>query len=667
MQPTAPAAPTQAPAQPQQSVDPSQFGEYSDWAQENMQKGVSAQSLMQTLQSQGINPTAAPAQPQQKGNWFERLLPTIGGIAGGALGSLTDIFDGPLGTIGGSAAGGALGQELENKLTGSKGSTAAAGVENAVGAGVGGALGKIGSLFAGKVVAPLAEKGATQLVADQAPGVTKDLAEYLVKDNGITDLGKAGNMAKVLTGGAGGANQDVEGTAILNKYVEDTLANNGPKQIAVNDLSMSPATGKGAALAESVANENNLLQQAITNNSLAGTPQANAIRSQLSGIFKGLESDNPEGTVAPSQALDAQRQVSALSQEHYQNYLDGGRSNTTELNMAKTLGQISDTLKSRLSLDNIPVSDEDKAALVKDIAKFGGPISKDAAANVGTQIQGAKSLSDIRNIESNWVQVSKTLQKAADMANKNFGRSATDMARSTLPVAGAISGAAGPKSILGTIGGMATSSPAADKVGANILSKVSGGARSKLIQDILPLATRAAATGAANMPNIAASGGTGGAGGALPTNAVSSGTGAGMTPTASPIDQVFQTLLAQEQAAPASFASSLGPVLGSLAPTVQKQELGGQVASSLLPAFAGAGGAQGMGGGLLSQLSGLIPGTAANTYGRQQSSTASVLAQLLGISPQEAMMLTPQLMQNSSSAAVPATNINSILGTIGAQ
>lgn len=140
-----------------------------------------------------------------------------------------------------------------------------------------------------------------------------------------------------------------------------------------------------------------------------------------------------------------------------------------------------------------------------------------------------------------------------------------------------------------------------------------------------------------------------------------------MTPTAtSPVEQVFQTLLAQEQASPANFASSLGPALSSLAPLVQKQQLGGQVASSLLPAYAGAGGAQGMGGGLLSQISSLIPGTAANTYGRQQSATASTLAQLLGISPQEAMMLTPQLMQNPSSAAVPAGNINSILGTIGA-
>lgn len=664
MPPTTAPAPTQAPAQPQQSVDPSQFGEYSDWAQENMQKGVSAQSLMQTLQSQGINPTAAPAQPQQQGNFFERLLPTIGGIAGGALGSLTDIFDGPLGTIGGAAGGGALGQELENKLTGSKGSVLASGAENAVGAGVGGALGKIGSLFAGKVLAPMAEKGATQLVADQAPGVTKDLAEYLVKDNGITDLGKAGDMAKVLTGGAGGANADVDGTSILNKYVENTLANDGPKQVDINDLSMSPTSGKGAALAESVAGENNLLQQAITNNSLAGTPEANAIRSQLSGIFKGLASDNPQGTVDPMQALDAQRQVSSLAAEHLQNYIEGGRANTTELNMAKALNTVGDTLKSRLSLDKIPVSDDDKAALVKDIAKFGGPVSKSAAANVGKEIQGASNLSDIRNIESNWVQVSKTLQKAADQANKNFGTSAGQMARSTLPVAGAVTGVGGPKSLLGTIGGLATSSPAADKVGANILSKVSGGAQSKLIQDILPLATRAAATGAANLPNIAASGG---AGGALGGNNVTSGTGASMSPTGtSPVDQVFQTLLAQEQASPANFASSLGPALSSLAPLVQKQQLGAGVAGSLLPAYSAAGGAQGLGGGLLSQLSSLIPGTSANTYGRDQSATASTLAQLLGISPQEAMMLTPQLMQNSSSAAVPAGNINSILGTMGA-
>lgn len=654
---------TATPAQqPQASADPSQFGEYSDWAQQNMKKGVSSQQLMQTLQSQGINPQPQPAQPAApKGNWFERLLPTIGGIGGGILGSLVAPV---AGSIGGSALGGALGQELENKLTGSKGSTMTAGIENAAGSALGGALGKVGSLFAGKVLAPMAEKGATQLVAGQAPGVTKDLAEYLVKNNGITDLGKAGGMSRVLTGAAGGANADVDGTAILNKYVENTLANNGPKLINVSDLHMTPVLGKNAALAESVAGENNLLQQALTNNSLAGTPEANAIRSRLSAIFKGITSDNPEGTVAPMDALNAQRQVSSLAQEHLQNYFDGGRANSTQLNMAKALGTISDTLKSRLQLDKIPISAEDKAALAKDILKFGGPVSKQAAQNVAQEIQGANSLADVRSLEGNWAQVSKVIQKAADMTNKNFGTSTGAMARQTLPVAGAITGATGPKSLLGTIGGLATSSPAADRAGANILSKVAGGSRSKFIQQILPVATRAATIGAANLPNVA---GSGGAGGALSPNNVSSGSGVNMTPGmgTSPIEQVFQTLLAQERAAPATFASSLGPALSTLAPAVQKQELGAGVTGGLLPAYEGAGGAQGMGGGLLSRISALIPGTAANTYQRQQQAAASTLAQLLGISPQAAMQLTPQLMQNPSSAGVPVGNISSILGTIG--
>lgn len=604
-----------------------------------------------------------PQAPQQ-GNFFEKLLPTIGGIAGGALGSLTDVFDGPLGTIGGSAAGGALGQKIENSLTGDKGSTLAAGAENAVGSGVGDALGGFTKLLAGKVVAPLAEKGASKLVADQAPGVTKDLAEYITKDNGITDLNKAGQFADVLTGGANGANADIDGKAILNKYVENTLQNNGPKAVQISDLGMTPLTGRNAAIGESIANDTNTLQKSITNNSLSGTPQANAIRSKITGILNGV-GQNAKGEADPMGALDAQRQIAKEGSDAMSNYMEGGRKDVSLKNMAQTYNDVSNTLKSRLKLNDIPVSDDDKEALASDIEKFGGPVSKSAASNVANEIRNTDglTLSGVRNLESNWVQVKGALQDAADQANKNFGQSAGSMAKSTLPVAGAVAGVGGPKSILGTIGGLATSSPGADRVGASALSALAKGAKGSIAQKIVPLATRAAAIGAANLPNIAGSGDATGTS-AIPQNNVSSGVGANMQGTTDPLSQIYQQLLTQEQASPANFASSLGPVLAQLAPQVQKQQIASGVTGNLGTAFQGAGGAQGTGGGLLSQLSSLIPGTSANTYTRQQQAAASTLAQLLGISPQDALQLTPQLMQSPSSASIPAGNMSSILGSI---
>ena len=68
---------------------------------------------------------AAPAQTGSQPSWWERLLPTAGGV----LGSIGGSFLSPiLGTAAGGAAGGALGKELENKLTGETGGVATSGI-----------------------------------------------------------------------------------------------------------------------------------------------------------------------------------------------------------------------------------------------------------------------------------------------------------------------------------------------------------------------------------------------------------------------------------------------------------------------------------------------------------------------------------------------------------
>src|SRR4051812_38915804 len=78
--PTAPAAGAGG-AGTSATADPSQFGNYSDWAQGELAKGFTPDQLHQHLQASGVDTGATGAQPHS-GNWFTHLLPTIGGLAG---------------------------------------------------------------------------------------------------------------------------------------------------------------------------------------------------------------------------------------------------------------------------------------------------------------------------------------------------------------------------------------------------------------------------------------------------------------------------------------------------------------------------------------------------------------------------------------------------------
>jgi hypothetical protein len=118
-----------------------------------------------------------------------------------------------------------------------------------------------------------------------------------------------------------------------------------------------------------------------------------------------------------------------------------------------------------------------------------------------------------------------------------------------------------------------------------------------------------------------------------------------------PLDQLYQTLLDNYNAGGniGANAGGLTSALAGLAPQVQKQNLVASELSAIPGQFANAGGAQGT-GGILSRISGLIPGTAANNYQNDQTGAAQALASQLGISPQAAMGLLPQLMNNQGTA-----------------
>jgi hypothetical protein len=100
-----------------------------------------------------------------------------------------------------------------------------------------------------------------------------------------------------------------------------------------------------------------------------------------------------------------------------------------------------------------------------------------------------------------------------------------------------------------------------------------------------------------------------------------------------------------------SMGGGASSFLAQIAPQLQRNQLIQGELNGLPGAFANAGGAQGE-GGILSRISGLIPGTAAHTYQQQQAGAAQALAAQLGISPAAAAGLLPQLMQNQNTAGM---------------
>lgn len=124
----------------------------------------------------------------------------------------------------------------------------------------------------------------------------------------------------------------------------------------------------------------------------------------------------------------------------------------------------------------------------------------------------------------------------------------------------------------------------------------------------------------------------------------------------------FQSLInameAQAVLAP-SMGGGASSFLSQVAPLLQRNQLIKGELAGIPAAYANAGGAQGT-GGIMSRIAGLIPGTAAHTYQQQQAGAAQALAAQLGISPQAAAGLLPQLMQNGATSGMN----NSILGNM---
>lgn len=657
----------------------SQFGNYSDWAQQEMAKGFTPDQLQQALSSSGINLPASQATPAAataatggaKPSWWQSLLPAAGGVVGGLVGSLA----GGVGAVGGATGGAALGQMLENKLTGKKiiqGNVATSGVENGVGEMVGlgagkivGALGKGIASAGGRALAKTAESTATDAATkgalDEATATKLNFGGVSPKMQSLLKLGTNQNYVKTLGMDATSPyvmKQVSDAGLDLNNVVEASLAKSKPidmtgfgndvfksaKQAGVEDLSLSPM-GKALTAAGLPADGNLPANMAATD----VRKLQQSVGQQMGNLTTNIS--KAENAGVDTTAMESQ--LKSLS-DTYENLEGKLYVNNPEVSQA---------------IKDMKITPEEQTALAE---KYGNP---KLAQDIADTINNAKSGKDLKLPMQMFKRMSDASGSAIDDI-ENVTSSDRALQRAKFAATG---GVAVPKTAGGAgTGAMDMAANAASMTGhpaaklitvANRLHQA--GLTPKIAEGVGNIMTRTAplippaTVAASNLPNLAAAPAS-----AIPLPSETTGE-QGMNPgmpgmAANPQNELFSTLLRQEQLAPTVMGPDLVSVLGQLAPGVQKNAMAANSVAGLTPTFENAGGAQGLGSGLLARLTGMIPGTAANTYQRQQLAAATQLAAALGITPQAAMAMLPQLTQTPGIAAPQQQGVNSLLGTLTA-
>ena len=308
----------------------------------------------------------------------------------------------------------------------------------------------------------------------------------------------------------------------------------------------------------------------------------------------------------------------------------------------------------------MPVSPQDLSALADQVETNIKTIDPQAAANVKQELLGLKgangeapTVADVRNFESKFVGVKKALENASQLAKNNFGRSTADIAKGTLPIAGAVSGGGLP-SAAGAGIGMLASHPAADAATANVLDKASTVLGNKtLTQKILPILARTGAIGALNLPGMSQN--TPPSSTPLNTQQAQNTQGApNMQPSGqmNPLGAILQAGILDPM--------QYGSMLNTLEPFIQKEQVAQNAMSQLAPLYNSAGGGQGAIGGLLGNILGMVPGT--NQYNYMQARNMAARAGApFGISGGN----IPSFMQTPQGAQSMIGADNTMLSNLG--
>lgn len=599
---------------------------------------------------------SAPPPAAHAGNWLTHLLPTAGGILGSIGGGI--LTAGLGGEVAGGAGGAALGKTLENAMEGQsaiQGNDVTAGLEGGIGAGVGGiagkALGKVGEALGGRA-ASVTGKQAAQDAINTAANTYKDVNPTLQGN-----LGGRALLQKSTDLGYTSAPEDlahISNTSndILNDVLNGSLNKAGPVDLSnYNDLvktAINKVDPNGNVLGsyDKVAIAKGKLQPANTpaaklvaqlENLGAGVAKThsdpNELRTLTTNLFNAAQDAKPMPTASTGAVDPAQRSVyNAINEVR---------------NQVKDVLYNRPEVKQALSAAEANIAPDEAARITPQLAEHLNGVIGKAGQN------GAQDLLDeiSNNIDMN------TLGKEGGKASQII--SSTGAQARQAADAGLTGGAGTPSNL--------DAAQTVLNAGHPVTSALKGAMHAKDNPAILNALSRIGGLGAKLAPAAgvtaatAANMGAAPVGGAPLPGAANGTMGAAMQqPGQSPLDQLYQTLLDNYNASAGVTPNdaAIAQTLGGLAPQVQKNNLIATELSGLPSLYANAGGAQGI-GGVLSQISGLVPGTAANRYQSVMHSEAPQLQQL-GINP----ALLPTLMSNQPTAGVSQGILNQLQGQL---
>jgi len=655
------------------------------------------------------------SQPtQQQGNWFTRLLPTVGGVVGGLAGAAVPLLgETGVSEIAGTGVGQGIGKGLENILTGNPWSKDVS--SNAL---QGAAFGGVGKLFgmglkglggaatgAGKAATTAAEQTAKEAEEAQVNAALK-AAEKQKSAASIANF----KEVKSASHNELGPNQvylekigvDSSSPSAMNKHATTVL------NVGDTKLKQVLATQPGADMTGWL--DNAVKQYGLENSLSAGTSKFGPINidkiaaaggssgesslvgsnSALEDAVNGFLKSHPQykvndlntGKMPLSDLRELKAEIGNQVSREFGNMNTVMGTNTEAKGNYNNLSKLYDNLTNTLASPNV------NKAIEKSV------LTPQEEINIRTALkdtpQAAEEIISGWNKAKSYQDVNELLKPATQM--KNVSNEALNKLKDTRSTARGEREALGAKPLEGIFEAPSTPPTPATPVapvtpptpsnsvmqtiaGAHPLINTAIGA-SKLAKQLgtNPAVLKKSGSLLDRISKIAPSAVVG-AGGLISAGADAQPVGGNMQNQSmqqgmqnqgqNQLATLLSTLTAQEQASPINFASSLGPVISALAPLVQKQNVGAGVAQNLAGAYQNAGGPQGPISGAITNLSSFIPGTPANTYQRQQQATASTLASLLGISPQQAMQMLPQITQSAGTATPMMNNVQGLLGSYG--
>lgn len=636
--------------------------------QPNNTAGINYVSADQAAQDQ-----PQPVQPVHHGNWLSHLLPTGGALAGGAGGAAlgTMILPG-IGTVAGGILGAALGSgdakaaenaiEHQNLGQGVGSAALEGGAGQALGMGAGAVLGK-GAELLGKGAANLAGKqaatSAAQEAIDTAANTYKDVSPQLQKAYNASD-----SLAHAKAMGFDVAPESLVKLSNTSNDVLNDALNKAINSAGPVDLSHYPQLVKDAIAKES----GTLGSYEPTALSRGRLGPSNTAASKLLGQLENLGAGVAKTTSDPNELRTLTTKLGQLAQDAKPSVTAAtGAVDPEQRAIYNVINEVRGNVKD--ALYNRPeVNEALKGVQANVTANPEMGITPELANHLNTTIakagQGDKPAQALLDEISRNINIGNLGQAGQDVGQivTSTGAKARAAAEAGIQPEGA------SNSPLDMLTGLPSSH------GGVLSTAVKGAAHAAQNPAILNTLSRignlsaklapAAGVAAATAPNLGAS--------PLPT--AGSGTmennmnnTAAVLPGQIPqggssYQDLINAMEAQAVLAP-SMGGGASSFLGAVAPQLQKNALVGQELSALPQSFANAGGAQGE-GGILSRISGLIPGTAAHTYQQQQAGAAQALASALGISPQAAAGLLPQLMQSQQTAGLNQGILGSLSGQL---